>query len=234
MTFEPVARRTISEEVRDQLLAAIGRGAYGPGAPLPSERTLCDELQVARTSVREAIQALVSLGMVERRGNRTVVVEHLPEIDLSGRDLRKERVRELFEVRRLLEIPLAEFATCRATDDERERLRILADGFDDDLPLQEFQALDRLFHSTIARAGHNALLTELHGKVLDALFDSDSTAALLTAEGNEAEVQGIIARSGRAHRAIADAVVDGEPVAVAAAVSAHLDDVEQSLIDRLQ
>ncbi|MEM9034301.1 MAG: GntR family transcriptional regulator [Actinomycetota bacterium] len=234
MTFEPVARRTISEEVRDQLLGAIGRGAYAPGDPLPSERSLCDELQVARTSVREAIQALVSLGVVERRGNRTVVVEHLPEIDLTGRDLRKERVRELFEVRRLLEIPLAEFASCRATDDERERLRILAEGFNDDLPLQEFRALDRLFHSTLARAGHNALLTELHGKVLDALFDSDSTDALLTAEPNEAEVREVIARSGEAHRAIAKAVVAGEQIAVAEVVSAHLDDVERTLIDRLQ
>ncbi len=234
MTLRPVARRTISDDVRDQLLAAIGTGAYGPGVPLPSERALCEELAVARTSVREAIQALVSLGFLERRGNRTVVVEHLPEVDLSGRDLRKERVRELFEVRRLIEIPIVELAAFRAGDTERQRLGILASGFTSDLPLQEFRALDRLFHSSIARACDNALLSELHGKVLDALFASDAFDALLSAEPNAEEVARIIAASCEAHRAIAEAVVAGDPVGAAAAISKHLDDVEHSMIDHLR
>ena len=46
--------------------------------PIPSERDLAEQFRVARTSVREAIQGLLSLGVIERRGNRSFVVEHLP------------------------------------------------------------------------------------------------------------------------------------------------------------
>ena len=84
-TFEPVSRRTISSEIRDRLLEAIRTGELIPGDPLPSERVLCQEFGVARTSVREAIQGLVTAGYLERRGNRPVVAEMLPTLDLTLR-----------------------------------------------------------------------------------------------------------------------------------------------------
>ena len=78
--LEPLERRSLPDEIRDRLLGLIRNGDLTPGQQLPAERLLCAELTVARTSVREAIQALVSLGYVERRGNRAYVVEHLPEV----------------------------------------------------------------------------------------------------------------------------------------------------------
>jgi GntR family transcriptional regulator, transcriptional repressor for pyruvate dehydrogenase complex len=53
--FEPISRRTISEEIRDVLVDKIRSGEMAPGAQLPSERELCDQFGVARTSVREAV-----------------------------------------------------------------------------------------------------------------------------------------------------------------------------------
>src|SRR5205085_12191605 len=78
--LEPLERRSLPDEIRDRLLGLIHSGDLTPGQQMPAERALCAELTVARTSVREAIQALVSLGYVERRGNRAYVVEHLPEV----------------------------------------------------------------------------------------------------------------------------------------------------------
>ncbi|MEM8621458.1 MAG: GntR family transcriptional regulator, partial [Actinomycetota bacterium] len=115
-TFEPITRETLSSQIRDQLLDKIVTGAIEPGGRVPSERALSEQFGVARTSVREAMQGLLSLGVIERRGNRSFVVEHLPDLTLDNEDDRKEFVRQLFETRRLLEIPIIELAAARATD----------------------------------------------------------------------------------------------------------------------
>ena len=121
--FAPVQRRTISSEIRAQLLEAIRTGELQPGSPVPAERQLCEQFGVARTSVREAIQGLTASGYLERRGNRPVVAERMPEIRLTGDsatlDERKALVRQLFEVRRTIEPTMSELAARRATDEER-------------------------------------------------------------------------------------------------------------------
>jgi GntR family transcriptional repressor for pyruvate dehydrogenase complex len=233
--FAPVKRRTISSEIRAQLLEAIRTGELQPGSPVPAERQLCEQFGVARTSVREAIQGLTASGYLERRGNRPVVAERLPEIRLTGDsatlDERKALVRQLFEVRRTIEPTMSEFAARRANTAERADIADLAARSTDQL--DEFRSIDRAFHTAISRACGNPLLQEVYGKTLGALFDSGELASLLYAEINRREVGDIIASSTAAHRAISDALVAGRRKATVAAVQAHLDDVERRMIDRL-
>jgi GntR family transcriptional regulator, transcriptional repressor for pyruvate dehydrogenase complex len=229
-TFEPVSRRTISSAIRDRLLEAIRTGELIPGDPLPSERVLCQEFGVARTSVREAIQGLVTAGYLERRGNRPVVAEMLPTLDLTLDD-RKTLVHQLFEVRQVIEPAMARLACARASDEDRADLVSLAA----DLPptLDEFRATDRTFHSTIARASGNPVLAEVHAKALAALFGSDEFASLLYAEVNRREVEQIIRSATEAHRAIAGAIARGDRRRTVAAVTDHLTDVERRMLERL-
>ncbi len=233
--FAPVKRRTISSQIRAQLLEAIRTGELEPGSPVPAERQLCEQFGVARTSVREAIQGLTASGYLERRGNRPVVAERMPEIRLTGEsatlDDRKTLVRQLFEVRRTIEPTMSELAARRATDIERADIAELAARTTDQL--DEFRAIDRAYHTAIARACGNPLLQEVYGKTLGALFDSAELASLLYAEINRREVGEIIASSTAAHRAISDALVAGRRKPTIAAVQAHLDDVERRMIDRL-
>jgi len=233
--FAPVTRRTISSEIRAQLLEAIRTGELQPGSPVPAERQLCEQFGVARTSVREAIQGLTASGYLERRGNRPVVAERMPEIRLTGDsttvDERKALVRQLFEVRRTIEPAMSELAARRATDEERADIAALAARSTNQL--DEFRAIDRAFHTSISRACGNPLLQEVYGKTLGALFASSELASLLYAEINQREVANIIASSTAAHRAIADAVVAARRKATITAVQAHLDDVERRMIDQL-
>jgi GntR family transcriptional repressor for pyruvate dehydrogenase complex len=230
-----VQRRTISSEIRAQLLEAIRTGELQPGSPVPAERQLCEQFGVARTSVREAIQGLTASGYLERRGNRPVVAERMPEIRLTGDsatlDQRKALVRQLFEVRRTIEPTMSELAARRATTEERADIAQLAAR--SAVELDEFRALDRAFHTAISRACGNPLLQEVYGKTLGALFDSSELASLLYAEINRREVGDIIASSTAAHRAIAEALVAGRRKATISAVQAHLDDVERRMIDQL-
>lgn len=233
--FAPVKRRTISSEIRAQLLEAIRSGELRPGSPVPAERQLCEQFGVARTSVREAIQGLTASGYLERRGNRPVVAERLPEIRLTGHsatlDERKALVRQLFEVRRTIEPTMSEFAARRANAAERADIAELAARSTDQL--DEFRATDRAFHTAIARACGNPLLQEVYAKTLGALFGSEELASLLYAETNRKEVGEIITSSTAAHRAIAEAIVAGRRKPTVAAVEAHLDDVERRMIERL-
>lgn len=233
--FAPVQRRTISAEIRAQLLEAIRSGELQPGSPVPAERQLCEQFGVARTSVREAIQGLTASGFLERRGNRPVVAERLPEIRLTAEsptlDERKALVRQLFEVRRTIEPTMTELAARRATDAERADIAELAAR--QTKQLDEFRAVDRAFHTAIARACGNPLLQEVYAKTLGALFESNEATSLLYAEINRREVDDIITSSTSAHRAIADALVAGRRKPTIAAVQSHLDDVERRMMERL-
>jgi len=235
IVFEPVARETLSALIRDQLVERITNGELEPGARMPSERRLSEQFCVARTSVREAMQGLLSLGVIERRGNRSYVAERLPDVQVDGDRLddRKEFVRQLFETRRALELPIIELTARRATDTDRAEISELAKGFHTGMALADFRALDRAFHSAIARACGNPLLVELYGKVLGTLFRSEDFSSLLSADANQAEVERIVNRSVRHHAMIAKAIARRDPAAAAQAGTRHLDAVERGMIDRL-
>lgn len=228
--FHPVSRQTVSSEVRQRIADAIESGKFAPGEPLPAERVLCQEFGVARTSVREAIQGLVIAGYVERRGNRSVVAERLPDMNFTG-DNRKELVRQLFEVRQVIEPAIAEMASRRANDEQRAEIAEIAARTT--RQLEEFRELDHQFHLALARSCGNPLLHEVHTKALASLFGSGDFSSLLYAEVNRSEVNELIASSLAAHRAIAEAVVRGHSRKAVAAVVSHLDDVERRMVERL-
>jgi DNA-binding FadR family transcriptional regulator len=231
--FAQVARRTVSDEVREAIASTIRNGTLGPGVQLPSERALCEEFGVARTSVREAIQGLASLGLIEKRGNRSYVVEHLPAIRLDGHDARKRRVQELFEVRQIVEIPIARLAACHADDEERAEISQIAQRFSPDMDLDEFRQSDRDFHWAVARACGNPTLAELYGKVLESLFRSHEFEDLLSARKNRKAVREIIRSASEAHRRIAAGIAESDWAAVVDAAEGHLDDVENQMISKM-
>ena len=233
IAFAPVTRETLSAQIRDQLLDRITNGTLAPGVRVPSERDLSDQFKVARTSVREAMQGLLSLGVIERRGNRSYVSEHLPDLNFDQLDQRKEFVRQLFETRRLLEIPIIQLAAERATDAQRTAISELAERFHEGMELGEFRELDHEFHALISRACANPLLVEMYGKVLTRLFRSEGIASLLSDDANRGEVTRIVGDSAAQHAALARAVAAGDAGAAAAEGSKHLAAVERSLIDRL-
>lgn len=233
LTFDPISRETVSGQIRLQLLDRMTTGELAPGSQMPSERVLAEQFAVARTSVREAMQGLVSMGVVERRGNRSYVAEHLPDVRVDQRAADTSFVADLFETRRLLEVPIFELAAARADDQARATVTDLARQFDQDLELDEFRRLDRQFHTTIAASCDNPLLIELYGKVLDRLFRSHEFDSLLSAEQNRTEVQHIIAQSVAAHREIAKAFADGDPERCRTEAIHHLDQVEHSMVSDL-
>ena len=74
MPLQPVSRRSVPDEVFDQVLAEVVDGEIGAGDPLPSERRLAEVLGVSRPAVREALQRMAQTRLVEvRQGGATTV-----------------------------------------------------------------------------------------------------------------------------------------------------------------
>ena len=140
---------------------------------------------------------------------------------------------QLFETRRVLEVPIVVLAAERADEAARTAVGELANRFRDDLDIAEFRRLDREFHTTIATSCGNPLLIELYGKVLDQLFRSDEFHALLSDEKNRAEVRRIVADSCAAHADIASAFVAGDIAAVERAATSHVASVGSAMLGEL-
>ena len=233
ISFTPVTRETLSAQIRDRLLERITTGVLEPGARVPSERALSDQFGVARTSVREAMQGLLSLGVVVRRGNRSYVAEQLPDVSFDEVDDRKHFVEQLFETRRLLEVPMIELAAERATDQQRREISEISDRFTDDMTLAAFRELDRAFHTALSTACGNPLLVEVYGKVMARLFRSEGLQSMLSDEANRDEVDKIVGDAAEQHARLAAAVASGDVASAACEGVRHLEAVERSLIHRL-
>lgn len=81
----PIARRSLSDAVFEQLRDQIVNGQMTPGSPLPSERLLCEALGVNRSSVREGLRRLQQAGLVSvRHGGASQVLDYR---DSAGLDL---------------------------------------------------------------------------------------------------------------------------------------------------
>ena len=159
----------LSEQTSDRLYEMIvDEQRYAPGSKLPNENELSRNLQVSRTTLREAISFLVAQGVLEiRRGKGTFVAEELPAagLDLTSLAGLRSRVRakDLFEMRLIFEPATVARACQRGTDEELRQIqkkaerveRIAAEGGDWPLADQEF-------HWAIIKASHNEYMRRLY------------------------------------------------------------------------
>ena len=159
----------LSEQTSDRLYEMIvDEHRYEPGSKLPNENELSRELQVSRTTLREAISFLVAQGVLEiRRGKGTFVAEELPAagLDLTSLAGLRSRVRakDLFEMRLIFEPATVALACQRGTDEELRQIqkraerveRAAAEGGDWPLADQEF-------HWAIIKASHNEYMRRLY------------------------------------------------------------------------
>jgi GntR family transcriptional regulator, transcriptional repressor for pyruvate dehydrogenase complex len=122
MALQKVTRRSVPDEVFEQLLSEVMGGGLGPGESLPSERRLSEVLGVSRPAVREALQRLSHAGLVEvRQGDTTTVrdfrrsggLDLLPRLLIAGGELDLSVVRSILEARLHVGPKIAELAATR-------------------------------------------------------------------------------------------------------------------------
>lgn len=154
---------------------------YLPGDKLPNEAGLARELGVSRNTVRTAVQHLVGQGVLEIRvGRGTFVAEQAPVEEDFGFDqlkLMHLKLRDLYELRLMLEPQMVYYATLRATDDELDYILSLGAQIKDvSYSRDEDLEGNRLFHNAIAQATHNEfnikLMEVLHSALIRAFHET--------------------------------------------------------------
>ncbi len=220
---ERIVRRKLADEVLDRLFAMIEAREVAPGGQLPSERELMRRFGVGRPAVREALQSLASMGLIEiQHGERARLTEPGPRTVLEQMD---RAVRHLMvtspemrghflEARLMFETGLVGLAAERATRAQIVRL-------EQALAAQEaavgdaarFVAADIAFHRTIAEVAGNPIYTAVSEAMLEWAFSQ--YPRMLRVKGAEALTLD-------EHRAVLARVRAGDKAGAVAAMRAHL------------
>jgi len=174
--LQPVQRRTLADQVADEILQYIRLRGLRRGDRLPPEPELVRLLHVGRSSVREGMQRLVSLGVVQvRQGSGTTVLRPPAGIEGAGSlldRLARKRVSDLFEARLMLEPVIAATVAERGTDEDFAELEAvvarLRQAADQGTPVYA-TAAD--FHRVLATATGNQVFERMVDSFFDVLID---------------------------------------------------------------
>jgi GntR family transcriptional regulator, transcriptional repressor for pyruvate dehydrogenase complex len=233
MALQPVNRRSVPEDVFEQIVAEVLSGEMKPGDALPSERRLAEVLGVSRPAVREALKRLTSAGLVEiRQGDTTTVrdfrrhagLDLLPRLLFQAGELDVSVVRSILETRLHNGPKVAELAAARRGPE----LAALLDTAIDDLSA-DTDAVQRQRHALTfwdhLVDGADSIAFRLMYNTLRATYEPalPALAVMMAAEVGRPE----------AYRAIADAVRTGDTEAAAAAARALLEPATTALLGAL-
>ena len=157
----------LNKAVREYVKQYILENDLGPGDPLPTETELASELGVGRSSVREAIKSLQSLGIIEvRHGNGTFVREYnfdpMLELLLYSVQYDKCTLWELHKVREWLELAVMGEVIEKITDRELRQLEVIMAEWEQRIELGDVGTeMDEEFHEILHSTLDNQTLLNL-------------------------------------------------------------------------
>jgi GntR family transcriptional regulator, sialic acid-inducible nan operon repressor len=164
---EPIVRRKLSDEVFLRLKKLIVSGELKPGDDMPSERELMERFEVGRPAIREAMQALSSMGLVAiSHGERAKVLKLTArsifrQVDVAAKIMlssSEDSLENLKSARIFFERGMVREAAVRATADDVNTLRATLDEQRRNLGRAEaFIGADMKFHTQIALISGNAI-----------------------------------------------------------------------------
>ncbi len=222
MEMRAIKRLTLCDYIVEEVKNMIIEGALKAGDRLPTERELAEELGVGRSSVREAVKALHSMGLLTRTKDGMIIDLKSSTFFTDPRLLSKHvSVGELFEARKVIEVQMAGMSAERSVPGEIEELeRVLSEADRQPMPPERFVFYDMTFHLGIARASHNRVLVQVFSSIKDLLWEAQSQLA---------RVPGVMDKASALHREIVAAIKEKDPEKSRMKMFTHLDEVQRIL-----
>ena len=197
----------------DRLGEAIVAGRYPASASIPPEPLLCAELGVSRTVIREAVKSLVAKGLLvtgPKVGTRVLAEEQWNWFDpdvvawQSRVGLTREFLRDLQEMRRLIEPAAVRLAAERATPAVIAEIESAYAGMKDAIENGgDYVSHDLRFHQGLLRACGNRMMVQM-SKALGALLRTSFEISTSRPDGPASSLP--------LHRAVLDAVIERSPI----------------------
>jgi DNA-binding FadR family transcriptional regulator len=214
-----MAHQKLGQEVAERLRSDLTSGVFKPGEKLPPERELMTRYNAGRNTVREAVQGLVALGMLEvKAGYGTTVSRADGRVaiarSVADRPLDEAALADLVEFRLLLEGDAASLAAQRATPEDLALIRDKLAAYQDAVRRsEEVYAHDVAFHRAVSSATHNSFYLEVID-MSSQLFQGAMRAA--------DRAPGDLLKAAEEHAMIAHHVVLGDADAASKAMRAHI------------
>jgi len=222
--FERVQPPTTFEETVERLGTAIKVGLLPPGSRLPPERELAEQLDISRSTLRQALTALVQSGhlMAARgRGGGTFVAD-APPLTVGGPTPSPERFRDVLDYRVAIETGAALLAAERAEPEDLARMREQVEemkAIGDDF--EPYRRADIRFHIALAEAARShrlvSAMTEVQGDMSELIS--------LIAHPSE-----VLAQSNAQHAQLVDLIEEHDAAGAAELARKHLEGTEHILI----
>ncbi|HEY1084892.1 MAG TPA: FCD domain-containing protein [Prosthecobacter sp.] len=218
MTLDSIARPpSLVEKVCESLAAFARQKPSGTEGWLPTERELASQLGVSRSVVREATKRLEQQGLLEiRQGLGIRTVNHLHKPLTGALELlvpeEKERLKQLIEVRLMVEPENARLAAERASAQQMEELQSVSARLETAQDFEESVMADMDFHRTLAQISGNQIASLLMQSLSD----------LLQASLTHGYRRVTPATAIRQHTAVVKAVLQRDGAAAARAMHRHL------------
>lgn len=224
MSIEPIKKISVVEQAIEKIYDLIRTQDLKTNDRLPPERELSDMLGISRNSLREAIRVLDMLGIIRVDQGSGMVIDATKVSDTVTRHLsfalllNRDKLRELFEARLVIETECAGLAAERATPGEIAELRAAyADLVESKADRAKGIQCELRLHSLTARIAHNVVLEQILSSLRQILRESRETTVpssgvtATTVEYQEKIVDAI----GRHDKAAARALMHEHLVAVA-------------------
>jgi GntR family transcriptional regulator, transcriptional repressor for pyruvate dehydrogenase complex len=220
--FEPVQTPTTFEGTVDRLGTAIRLGILPPDSRLPSERDLAEQLAISRSTLRQAITALVESGHLKSQRGRsggTFVVPEPPLAEGAAGPL-PDDWHQVLDLRIAIEVGAVTLAAERIGDEPLRIMREAVARMDAAVDFEDYRRADVRFHIAIAQASGvprlAALMTEVQGEVTELI-------------AHIAHPPQVLRHSNADHARLIEALVRRDPMRAARVLRRHLDGTEHIL-----
>jgi GntR family transcriptional repressor for pyruvate dehydrogenase complex len=233
--FTPVpSRGSLSKAVESQIEAAIRSRTYVPGAKLPSELELCQQFQVSRTAIREALRMLSARGLVSVEKGKGIFVRNVSAetvTDPISLYLQLQYARDssldVIHARQIIEPPIAASAALYHTKEDADRLvKDFEDLVKDQSDYAELSRLDMKFHLDIAKASENTLIPLILEPIHRLMPQIKSSVYENVKDAKEMAVKW--------HKKILDAILRRDAEGARVAMAKHLEIAEQHVEQTLK
>jgi GntR family transcriptional repressor for pyruvate dehydrogenase complex len=225
--YSPIHSGRLYEQIVAQIEERILNGELRPGDKLPAERELADQFGVSRTAIREAMKALTYSGLVVIQPGRGTFVTDISSkvvrhsFDMLVRGSNETGIKDLIEIREILEPEIAALAAVRAGSEDiesmEEAVRAMDMAMDDP---ETFIEADLDFHLALAQGSNNVLIPALIDTLVELLREHRKRAA---------SVEGGMSRGQPHHKIILAAIKNNDANAARNSMRGHLEQVRKEI-----
>ncbi len=214
---------TLATQTLHQMLSWLKDGSFRPGSKLPSQYELVEQLGVSRTGIREALQMMAALQLIEIRPGlgcfvKKVSPEYIINADVLAILLEKEAILEVNETRKIVESGTAALASERATAEDFWYMEDVLTEIDRAIQKGESVAASAAeFHYAVAKATHNCVLAKMVRS-----FTHLMTKAGELLESSLESVDGFKQNELASHRLLYDVIRERNPEKSRQAMVAHI------------